>query len=163
MQQITADYRWLQWILTVVTVCIWYSWLQLTTADYNWLQWILTAVKGFLRSTYPIEQLRFSELGLKWANYKQLQQITADYRWLQWILTAVYGFLRSTYPIEQLWFCEVRLNEATWFSLEEHYNNNAANAKQTPPEYRALQAQLSCSWGWVEQFNNLHNGMNRQI
>ena len=37
-------------------------------------------VKGFLRSTYPIEQLRFSELGVKWANYRQLQRITADFR-----------------------------------------------------------------------------------
>ena len=148
---ITAFYSWLQLITVKIIRCKWfpevyisnwatlvlwckviflsmvemanYSWLQLTTADYSWLQWILTAVKGFLRSTYPIEQLRFSELGLKWANYRQLQQITADYRWLQWILTAVYGFLRSTYPIEQLWFCEVSLNEATWFSLEERYNN----------------------------------------
>ncbi len=104
-----------------------YSWLQLTTADYSQLQWILTAVKDFLRSTYPIEQLSLSEVWLKGANYRQLQQITADYRWLQWILTAVYGFLRSTYPIEQLWFCEVRLNEATWFSLEE-CDKNANNA-----------------------------------
>ncbi len=28
----------------------------------------------------PIEQLCFSKVGLKWANYRQLQQITADYR-----------------------------------------------------------------------------------
>ncbi len=135
---ITAYYSWLQLITVKIIRCKWfpevyisnwatlalwhkiiffrkvkmanYSWLQMTTADYSQLQLILTDVKGFLRSTCPIEQLSVSEVGLKWANYRHLQLISADYRWLQWILTDVYGFLRSTYPIEQLWFCEVRSN-----------------------------------------------------
>ena len=123
------------------------GWLQPSTADYSWLQWILTAANGFLRSKYLIEQLWFSEVGSKIAYYSWLQPITADYSWLQWILTAVNGFLRSAYPIEQLWFCEVRLNEAIRFSLGEHDTRQT----QMPPEYRALQPQLSCSWGWVEQ------------
>ena len=55
-------------------------------ADHSLLQLILTVVNGFLKSTYPIEQFWFSEVGLK-------LPITADYSWLQWILTAINGFM----------------------------------------------------------------------